>query len=83
MHSFVIIRFGRISEQVSEGRNEMPDNFESTFKHTNGIHLHVMEAGADGAPLVLFLHGFPEFWWSWKKQMGPVMEEGYYVMTPD
>jgi epoxide hydrolase 4 len=61
----------------------MPDNFESTFVKTNGIKLHTMQAGPDGAPLVVFLHGFPETWRSWKKQMSPVLNEGYYVMAPD
>jgi pimeloyl-ACP methyl ester carboxylesterase len=33
----------------------------------NGTRFHVAEAG-DG-PLVLFLHGFPEFWWTWRHQL--------------
>ncbi|MCP5371931.1 MAG: alpha/beta fold hydrolase [Hyphomicrobiales bacterium] len=36
----------------------------------NGINLHVARAGQDGAPLVLFLHGFPEFWYAWRRQLG-------------
>src|ERR1700753_2691207 len=33
----------------------------------NGTRFHVAEAG-DG-PLVLLLHGFPEFWWTWRQQL--------------
>ena len=33
------------------------------FVGANGSRFHVVEAGA--GPLVLFLHGFPEFWWAW------------------
>ena len=36
----------------------------------NGVELHWVEKG-DG-PLVLLMHGFPEFWWSWRKQIGPL-----------
>src|SRR5690625_3726243 len=38
--------------------------------HANGIRFHVVEAGADdAAPLVLLLHGFGSFWWSWRHQL--------------
>lgn len=36
---------------------------------TNGIRLHVAETGAPDAPLMVFLHGFPEFWYAWKRQL--------------
>ena len=34
----------------------------------NGIRLHIAEAGT--GPLVLLLHGFPEFWWAWRSATG-------------
>ena len=37
---------------------------------TNGIHLHVAEAGPSDGPLVVLLHGFPEFWYGWRNQIG-------------
>src|SRR3712207_9128714 len=43
----------------------------------NGVRLHVAEAGE--GPLVLLLHGFPEFWWAWRSQRSEergVGEEG-------
>ncbi len=47
------------------------------------VRLHVVTAGpADGAP-VLLLHGFPEFWWGWSHQLGPLVEAGYRVIVPD
>ncbi|MCY4498652.1 MAG: alpha/beta fold hydrolase [Rhodospirillaceae bacterium] len=39
----------------------------------NGVELHWVEKG-DG-PLVLLMHGFPEFWWSWRKQIGPLSRQ--------
>ena len=47
----------------------------------NGIRLHWVEAG-DG-PLVVLLHGFPEFWYSWRNQMPALAEAGYRVVAPD
>jgi pimeloyl-ACP methyl ester carboxylesterase len=49
----------------------------------NGIELHVASAGpADGPPVVL-CHGFPELWYSWRNQIGPLAEAGYRVLVPD
>ena len=46
----------------------------------NGIRLHWVEQG-DG-PLVVLLHGFPEFWYSWRHQI-PVLAERFRVVAPD
>ncbi|MEO6880235.1 MAG: alpha/beta hydrolase [Mycobacteriaceae bacterium] len=53
--------------------------------HANGIRFHVVEAdgGAPGAPLVLLLHGFPEFWWSWRHQLVALAESGARVVAVD
>lgn len=59
------------------------DNLESTFIQTNGITLHVMQAGPKDGPLLILLHGFPEFWYSWKNQIEPLAEAGYRVWAPD
>lgn len=51
--------------------------------HINGITLHVVLAGpASGRPLV-FLHGFPEFWYAWRRQIDHFVSSGYRVIIPD
>lgn len=55
---------------------------EST-KSINGVNLHVVEAGDAGKPLLILLHGFPEFWWAWRHQITPLAEAGYHVVVPD
>ncbi len=50
------------------------------------VTLHVASvAGSDNnaGPLVVFLHGFPEFWWSWRHQLRALAAAGYRVMAPD
>lgn len=47
----------------------------------NGIDLHWVEAG-DG-PLVVMLHGFPEFWYSWRRQIPALVRGGFRVIAPD
>lgn len=52
--------------------------------HTLGsIALHVVEAGPEDGPLLILLHGFPEFWWAWRHQITPLAEQGYHVVVPD
>lgn len=53
------------------------------YVKTNGVNLHVVKAGPEDGPLVILLHGFPEFWYCWRKQIGPLAEAGYRVWVPD
>lgn len=49
----------------------------------NGINFHVVESGPrDGEP-VLLLHGFPEFWYSWRHQLRALAAAGFRVFAPD
>jgi epoxide hydrolase 4 len=50
---------------------------------TNGIHLHVAEAGPSSGPLIFLLHGFPEFWYGWRNQIEPLSALGFHVVAPD
>ncbi|HEY8075728.1 MAG TPA: alpha/beta hydrolase [Labilithrix sp.] len=51
------------------------------------VHLHVAEmrpfGALDDAPLVLFLHGFPDFWWTWRAHMQAFARAGYWAVAPD
>lgn len=47
----------------------------------NGIRLHVAECGE--GPLVVLLHGFPEYWWSWRHQLVALAEQGYRAVAVD
>ncbi|MCY4619969.1 MAG: alpha/beta hydrolase [Chloroflexi bacterium] len=52
-----------------------------------GVRLHYTEARPEGdldsAPLAILLHGFPEFWWSWRLQIPALAAAGYWVVAPD
>lgn len=58
---------------------------QSTINHgyaqVNGIRLHYAECG-DGENLVILLHGFPEFWYSWRHQL-TFLGQHYHVVAPD
>lgn len=57
------------------------EKIEHKILAVNGINLHVAETG-DGPP-VLFLHGFPELWYSWRHQMLSLSSLGYRAIVPD
>jgi len=50
---------------------------------TNGVNLQVVMAGPKDGPLIILLHGFPEFWYGWRKQMPALADAGYHVWAPD
>jgi len=71
---------------VSAGRSApLPDvpSAASTFREVNGVELHVVAAGDPDDPLVVLLHGFPEFWYGWRDQVARLVEAGYRVLVPD
>src|SRR3954453_13360940 len=61
----------------------MMDGLRHAMAPTNGVRLHVVEAGPEGGPPVILLHGFPEFWYGWRHQIGPLADAGYRVIVPD
>ena len=56
---------------------------EALRLRTNGIQLRAVAAGPADGPLVVLLHGFPEFSWGWRRQMGPLAAAGLRVIAPD
>ena len=60
---------------------------EGPWRHreasANGMRFHAAEMGDDQAPLVLLLHGFPQFWWSMRHQLEAVAAAGYRAVAPD
>jgi len=60
-----------------------PPHLHERFVRTNGISLHVVEAGPRKGPLVVLLHGFPEFWYGWRHQIPALAKAGFHVLAPD
>ena len=50
---------------------------------TNGIKMFLAEAGPTSGPLVVFAHGFPESWYSWRHQLEALAAAGYRAIAPD
>ncbi|CAL5194774.1 unnamed protein product [Lathyrus oleraceus] len=58
------------------------EGIEHRIVEVNGIKMHIAEKGKEG-PVVLFLHGFPELWYSWRHQIAALGSLGYRAVAPD
>ena len=56
---------------------------QQQFIQTNGVRYFIKTAGDKAAPLILFLHGFPDSWYSWRHQLTAMAAAGYYAVAPD
>jgi epoxide hydrolase 4 len=55
----------------------------SSTRRVNGVDLHLVEASPEDGPLVILLHGFPDFWWGRRRQIESLVEQGFFVVLPD
>jgi pimeloyl-ACP methyl ester carboxylesterase len=66
---------------------ELPGPWSHRYVAANGARFHVAQSppapGSDGAPLVVLLHGFPEFWWCWRAQLPALAAAGYHAVAMD
>lgn len=56
------------------------DDFEDLYAENNGVKIHYVAKGE--GPLIVFIHGFPDFWYSWHHQMNGLKDE-YRVVAMD
>lgn len=61
-------------------------NFDKKVKHdyadSNGVKIHFAALGKSSAPLIVMIHGFPDFWYSWRDQMDALSKD-YYAVAID
>jgi pimeloyl-ACP methyl ester carboxylesterase len=59
----------------------LPSDLREGYAEVGDQRLHYVEAGT--GPLVVLLHGFPEFWYAWRQQIKPLADAGFRVVAPD
>ena len=79
-------------DPASPGHPDDPERWRHATARVNGVDLHYVTVDPDpdavdhptgDAPLVVLLHGFPEFWYSWRGQLDPLADAGFRVVAPD
>jgi epoxide hydrolase 4 len=63
------------------GAQDLPSDLREGYAEIGDQRLHYVEIGE--GPLVVLLHGFPEFWYGWRRQIGPLAAAGFRVVAPD
>ena len=55
------------------------------FVQANGCQFHLAHMGEhqEKRPLVILVHGYPEYWWAWRHQLEPIAQAGYEVVAID
>ena len=74
------------NQNVAYGKSTLPASIRSRFlDNINGLRVHMLEAGFEtpNRPCVMFLHGFPELAYSWRKVMVKLAEAGYHAVAAD
>src|SRR5215510_962251 len=79
-----ITTIARYEKLPPYGNSTLPTGVKPRLvPNVNGLTVNMLEAGAQGRPLVLLLHGFPNLGYSWRKVMPAFANAGYYVIAPD
>ncbi len=55
---------------------------EHGYADSNGVKIHYAALGSKSSPLIVMIHGFPDFWYSWRDQMNGLSKD-YYVVAID
>lgn len=58
-----------------------PSSYDSFYVDNGGVKIHCVAKGS--GPVMLFLHGFPDFWFTWYYQMERFADSGYRVVGMD
>jgi pimeloyl-ACP methyl ester carboxylesterase len=61
----------------------MSNSLETLSFQNGAVQLCAVAAGPKDGPVVVLLHGFPEFWYGWRKQIEPLAAAGFRVIVPD
>lgn len=72
---------GPLAADIPRETVPLPPGAEEGYLNANGVRLHYVTAG-DG-PLTLLLHGFPEFWYSWRAQLPALAAAGRRAVALD
>lgn len=56
---------------------------ESGFVDSGGVKIHYQALGEESGPLVVMIHGFPDYWYTWREQMPEIAKKGHRVVAID
>lgn len=70
-------------DEIAIAESEIGMPLESRRIDTGEVHLHVVFAGPESGERVILIHGFPEFWYSWRYQIAVLAKSGFRIAAVD
>lgn len=67
---------------LAAGNDDLEKRVEHGYADNNGVKIHYAALGDRKSPLIVMIHGFPDFWYSWRDQM-EALSKDYYVVAID
>ena len=67
---------------VKAADNNIDKRVENGYADSSGVKIHYAAIGPKSAPLIVMIHGFPDFWYTWRDQM-EALSKDYYVVAID
>lgn len=58
------------------------EQVEDKYADNDGVRIHYVAIGSDDAPLIVMIHGFPDFWYTWRAQM-VALQDKYRIAAVD
>ncbi|KAJ0811398.1 putative soluble epoxide hydrolase [Helianthus annuus] len=81
MGNFLTLFFFKHKHNTTHIQPHKMEDIQHKMVAVNGINMHVAELGK--GPTILFIHGFPELWYTWRHQMLYLASHGYRAVAPD
>ena len=69
-------------EPVAAAASLLPGS-EEGFVDSDGVKIHYVSLGRSQDPLMVVIHGFPDFWYSWRAQMPAIAAKHFHVVAID
>ncbi len=76
-------RLARGRRRTRDAAELAPVDVRHGYAQLSEVKLHYAEAGPSSGPLVVMLHGYPELWYSWRRQIPFLAQRGFHVVAPD
>ncbi len=78
----LVKKFASFRAEHQADHDAIDAQFNQQDKVVNGIHWHYVDEGSPNGPVILFLHGLPEGWYSWSKVL-PLVDHHYRLIAID
>jgi pimeloyl-ACP methyl ester carboxylesterase len=82
--SFILVGGSALAQanRIAPDASSLLPGAHDSFVDSTGVRIHCVTLGRSDAPLLVLIHGFPEFWYSWRYQM-PALARDFHVVAID